>query len=245
VDRSGLVRKSCAPEGLGCRLRHSSVPVVVSDPATLTLHAVRLLGFADTASVAYRFRQNVDEARERLLDFEAVGWVSHSEFGGAAGWSMTPMGRAEGQRRLADELDRDDLQRVTAAHGQFLTLNGQFLEAATRWQLRASPGSTMTPNDHTDHRWDDQVIEELGLLGERLRLLNAALAAVLPRMDGYGARYDLAFAKVLRGENGWVTGVGIDSCHVVWMQLHEDLLATLGRERGQETEPQGDGTAPS
>jgi hypothetical protein len=27
-------------------------------------------------------------------------------------------------------------------------------------------------------------------------------------------------------------GVGEDSCHLVWIQLHEDLLATLGLERG-------------
>jgi len=24
----------------------------------------------------------------------------------------------------------------------------------------------------------------------------------------------------------------MDSCHTVWMELHEDLLATLGLERG-------------
>jgi hypothetical protein len=30
-----------------------------------------------------------------------------------------------------------------------------------------------------------------------------------------------------------VTGVGIDSCHTVWFELHEDLLATLNIERGQ------------
>ncbi|MEO7235447.1 MAG: transcriptional regulator [Lapillicoccus sp.] len=211
------------------------MPVVVSDQATLTLHAVRLLGFADTASVASRFRQVVEEARERLLDFEAVGWVSHSEFGTTSGWSMTASGRAEGQRRLASELHRDDLRFVVAAmHRQFLILNARFLEAATRWQVRTSPSSTMTPNDHNDLRWDSRVIEELGLLGGRLRPLNAEVAAVLTRFDGYADRYDVAFQKASRGENRWVTGVGIDSCHVVWMQLHEDLLATLGLERGQE-----------
>lgn len=59
--------------------------VVVSDDVTLTLHAVRLLGFADSQRVAYRFRQGVEEVRERLLDVEAVGWVSHSEFGDSKG----------------------------------------------------------------------------------------------------------------------------------------------------------------
>jgi hypothetical protein len=27
--------------------------------------------------------------------------------------------------------------------------------------------------------------------------------------------------------------VGLDSCHVVWMELHEDLLGTLGLPRGE------------
>jgi hypothetical protein len=221
------------------------VPGVVSDPVTLTLHAVRLLGFADTARLAYRFRQNVDEVRERLLDFQAVGWVSHSQFGDTTGWSMTPVGRAEGQRRLAEELNPDDRHRVGAAHRQFLTLNGPFLEAATRWQVRALTGSTMRPNDHTDQGWDDRIIEDLRRLGGRLRPLNDDVAAIVPRMDGYADRFDVALDTVSRGDHRWVTGVGIDSCHVVWMQLHEDVLATLGLERGQETEPGGNETSPT
>jgi hypothetical protein len=35
-----------------------------------------------------------------------------------------------------------------------------------------------------------------------------------------------------RGERSWVAQPKIDSCHTVWMELHEDLLATLGLERG-------------
>ena len=38
----------------------------------------------------------------------------------------------------------------------------------------------------------------------------------------------------MSGQNAWVDGVGVDSCHTVWMQLHEDLLATLGLDRGEE-----------
>ena len=32
-------------------------------------------------------------------------------------------------------------------------------------------------------------------------------------------------------ERAWVAQPKIDSCHTVWMELHEDLLATLGLER--------------
>jgi len=54
----------------------------------------------------------------------------------------------------------------------------------------------------------------------------------LARLGGYAQRYQDAFVRASRGEHRWVDGLGIDSCHTVWMQLHEDLLATLGVERG-------------
>ena len=50
--------------------------------------------------------------------------------------------------------------------------------------------------------------------------------------EGYAVRYRFALGRVDRGEREWVDGVGRDSCHTVWMQLHEDLIATLGIDRG-------------
>ena len=55
---------------------------------------------------------------------------------------------------------------------------------------------------------------------------------MLGRFDGYAVRYQAALGRVDRGERRWVDDVGIDSCHTVWMQLHEDLIATLGIQRG-------------
>ena len=40
----------------------------------------------------------------------------------------------------------------------------------------------------------------------------------------------------MNGEPAWVTRPRVDSCHTVWMELHEDLLATLGIDRGDETD---------
>ena len=37
------------------------------------------------------------------------------------------------------------------------------------------------------------------------------------------------------GEKDWFTKPTIDSYHTVWFELHENLLATLGIERGKET----------
>jgi hypothetical protein len=212
------------------------VHAYVSRPADLSLHAVRLLGFADTGVVARRFGQDPEGVLEHLLDFEASGWVTRSEFAGTGGWSLTEAGRAEDERRLAAELDAAGARPVVLeVHAQFVPLNARFLDAATRWQVHPAPGQPMAANDHTDLRWDDRVLHDLASVGGALAPLDAELAGRLARLDGYAGRYRDACLRASRGERRWVDGLGIDSCHTVWMQLHEDLLATLGLERGHGT----------
>jgi len=207
----------------------------VSDPELLSLHALRLLGSGEAAAAAARFGLDADVVAELLMDFEARGWVSRFEFAGSAGWSLTEAGKAENERLLAVELAaRGGVEDVARVHAAFLPLNARFQETATRWQVRPVPGDRMALNDHVDLRWDDRVLDELGSVGRRLAPLAADLSAVLSRCAGYPERYFAARSRVERGEPRWVDAVGIDSCHVVWMQLHEDLLATLGIERGQE-----------
>ena len=109
-----------------------------------------------------------------------------------------------------------------------------FGQAATDWQLHPMPGDEMALNDHTDPRWDDRVIERLGSLGRRLRPVCDELSAVLTRFDGYADRYGAAVDRVRSGQSRWVDSIDVDSCHLVWIQLHEDLLATLGLARGAD-----------
>ena len=71
------------------------------------------------------------------------------------------------------------------------------------------------------------LVELQGSLGD----LEKRLVDVLNRFAGYQARFASAIDRVRAGNLKWVTGVGIDSCHTVWMELHEDLLATLGLQR--------------
>ena len=202
-----------------------------SEPALLVLHAVRLLGVAEPAAVAARFGLPADEVAERLLDAEALGWVSHSRFAGVGGWSLTERGRAEGERLLADELGpiRPVVER---AHEEFLPLNARFLAAVSRWQLRPAPGDPLAANDHTDHRWDDRVLDELRTLVGRARQPCAALAGALERFGGYHRRLAAAQSRADSGQRSAVDGLRGDptgeSLHTVWFELHEDLIATLG-----------------
>ncbi len=65
------------------------------------------------------------------------------------------------------------------------------------------------------------------------------LGDALARFGTYGPRLAAARVRVEAGEHDWMTKPMIDSYHSVWFELHEDLLATLGIERGsEEIEPE-------
>jgi hypothetical protein len=123
-------------------------------------------------------------------------------------------------------------------------LNPQVLEVCSDWQVRSSDPAVL--NDHLDPAYDDDVLARLaGLHDESLPML-AELAQVLRRFEGYRRRLDQAVRRARSGEREWVTKPLIDSFHTVWFELHEDLLATLGRRRTQERDngptSQGAGT---
>jgi hypothetical protein len=200
----------------------------------LVLHAVRIMGMADGSAAARRFGLDPAVVEELLLDFEASGWIQRVSFADISGWALTDAGRAEDVQRLGAELDQAGARpTVAAAYADFDQLNKPFLEAITKWQIRPTPDDSMARNDHSDYQWDETVLEALDRLERSLRPVCANLHDALDRFDGYADRFSAALERVDQGDGSWVTGIGIDSCHTVWFQLHEDLLATLDLERGQ------------
>lgn len=206
-----------------------------SRPDLLVLHAVRILGFADDAAVAHRFGLDGAGTSELLLDAEAHGWVTHSAFAGVGGWSLTERGRVENERLLADELAAaGGSDEVHDVHQGFLPLNARLQSATTDWQLRPTPHDRLAANDHTDAAWDSGVLDELAAVEHGLRPLAARLSAVLPRFRGYDSRFAAALRRARDGDSGWVDRTDVDSCHRVWFELHEDLIATLGLDRAAQ-----------
>jgi hypothetical protein len=207
----------------------------VSAPDDLVLQGVRVLGFAAASRIACRYGLDVSTAGELLLDFEAHGWVRNHSFAGTSGWSLTDAGRAENERRLAAELDRAGVRdTVTRAHAAFVPLNRQLGAACTNWQIRPARADPMAFNDHADWRWDERVLRALASLDTSFRHVCDRLAGCLERFDGYADRYSLALSKARAGQHTWVDAHDRDSCHTVWIQFHEDLLATLGIPRGSD-----------
>ena len=205
-------------------------------PALLrTLHAIRLLGFADTDAVAARAGVTSDRALHALRQAEQEGWARSVSFADLGGWSLTDAGTAENERLLARERILADPDGVIASvHAVFRPLNARLLRAATDWQLLSTAEGRLIPNDHEDESWDGGVLDELEDISASLAPLIVRLAHVLPRFAGYDDRFDAALRRARAGDARWVSGTDVDSCHRVWFELHEDLLATLGVERGQE-----------
>lgn len=206
-----------------------------SSPELLVLHSVRILGFADTSVIARRYGVDTVRAEDILLDAQASGWIQRTEFADLSGWSLTELGRTVNEHQLRDEREatgRTDL--LWSVHRHFLPLNTRLLRACTDWQLRPTDTNKLTVNDHSDPVWNQRILDELASVGGALSPLVDQLSSALARFAGYDRRFDAALGLARAGERQWVDRGDIDSCHKVWFELHEDLIATLGIDRGAE-----------
>lgn len=206
-----------------------------SPASLLALHGVRVLGGPSVSAIAERFNLPQAGVREHLLDAQAFGWVTRHDFFGET-WSLTERGRFENERQLAAELDAAAAREaVTRAHATFLPLNRRHGQACSNWQLRPTRWDQLAFNDHTDPVWDDAVLAELEAVDDELHDLGAVLTEALTRFDGHAERHRIAFDRVRRGQHEWLDAPDRPSCQLVWIQLHEDLLATLTIPRGTDT----------
>lgn len=135
--------------------------------------------------------------------------------GEAGRHSLTPAGEAELAALLAADLDGPSRAAVTTAYEAFLPLNRRFLTACVDWQ-------------------DDR--DDLGpfvALIEGLSPALAALTSVRSRFGSYELRLERALGRAVT-DRRWIDSPTRDSVHTAWFELHEHLLATLGRERTDE-----------
>jgi hypothetical protein len=206
-----------------------------SDPELHVLTGLRLKGFAESDVLAAATGLPADDVAKHLDAFEREGLVRHRD-GRVSGWTLSADGRAEGERRLATELDDLGIRdAVRQAYRDFLAHNGRLLDICTQWQVRDLDGAPVV-NDHHDRVYDAAVLSELREVDEAVRPVINALADLLERFGDYGPRLENALDRVAAGEIDWFTKPTIDSYHTVWFELHENLLATLGIERGRESE---------
>jgi hypothetical protein len=206
-----------------------------SDIRTLVMHGLRLKGFAEAAGVGEAVGVAEAEAKPILDQLVADGLATYRD-GKLTGFSLTKPGREAHAGLLAAELGGAGVRPVIdGAYRQFLLLNTDLLLVCTEWQLRDVDGES-TVNDHTDSVYDAGVIEKLADLHAEVEPICNDLGAALDRFGGYGPRLSDALHRIRAGDTDWFTKPMIPSYHTVWFEMHEDLLCTLGMERGAEGE---------
>lgn len=213
-----LRRWARSSEASGVRGGDGTTPFVV-------LHALRIKGMAGAdvlATVTGLEEAEIGTALGSLADRGGVNHVATRDL-----WRLTEDGRAEHAVALARVLDDVDLE--TVPYEPFLSLNADFKQLCTDWQLRDGD-----PNDHADAAYDGAVIERLVALDREVRPLLDVIGGVLPWTARYQQRLGAALERVVAGDPKAFTGVLCDSYHDVWMELHEDLIITQGIDRAAE-----------
>lgn len=150
---------------------------------------------------------------------------------GARRWSLSDQGRVHTERLLAEEVDRLGVRaQLVNTYRRFSAVNGQVLDVCSSWQV-IRIGSAMVRNDHSDVDHDAAVLARLDRLHESVTPLVRDLGELSPRFRGYDVRLTMAHDRISRGDTRWLTHPTVDSYHTIWFELHENLLANLGRSR--------------
>jgi len=198
-----------------------------ADQRLLVLHALRLSGFLAVDVIAARTGV-AGPTVQQLLEQAGTDGYAVERSGRISGWVLTPDGRAEHARLLAEELaERGCRSAVESANEEFLEINEPFKQICTRWQLRPD-GS---PNDHTDAAYDAAIVDDLTALHPRTVALTERLSAVLPRFSRYREEFEAALTRLQAGDTRALAAPLSASYHDLWMELHQDLMSTLGRQR--------------
>ncbi len=189
------------------------------------MHALRVKGMGTVEVLAAMTGADPAAVDGVLQQLEEAGQAKYME--PRELWLITPDGRTAHEPLLARQLDGIDLGRLP--YERFLSLNGDFKQLCTDWQLRDGE-----PNDHSDPAYDAAVFDRLEALHQEAAPVLDDHAGVLPWLAPYGPRLTAALDRLLSGDPKALTGVMCDSYHDIWMELHEDLIVTQGIDRVAE-----------
>jgi len=190
------------------------------------LNAVVIKGIAGTDAVADAVDLPADEVAKVLTGLADEGLVKERT-GRLAGWAPTAEGREERTRLMREHRDDPDAsQPDEAAHAAFTEVNTVFKQLCTDWQaVKAAhppvPGAPV----------DAGIAERLAEVHVRVLPVVDRFTAAQPRFGAYARRLAAAKDRFTGGDANALTSPRQDSYHDVWMELHADILATLGLAR--------------
>jgi hypothetical protein len=181
------------------------------------LMAARVHGRADATAIACAAGIPATDAAAALAALRARADVAPAPAPAPSGVvQLTDSGRAALARLLAAEaIDRTAL---ASAYDRFLAADRELKRAISAWQLADDVGKPAARA---------AVMAVAATAGG----VADAIANVAPRFRPYAGRLAVAADAVATGDARYVASPRVDSMHQVWFELHEDLLATLGRSR--------------
>jgi len=201
-----------------------------SSPRFRTLHALRIKGFAKADVVAEVAGLPQTEAEAQLTALAAEELAVYRE--ARSLWQLSPAGKERHREELTADTTPAARGAIEAVYPAFLELNTEFKALCGDWQL--IDGDPSRVNDHSDAAYDAKIIERLFSLDGRGRPVVAAIGQAHDRMSPYASRLGGSLDRLKAGETKMFTGVMCNSYHDVWMELHEDLILTLGIDRAAE-----------
>lgn len=190
----------------------------------LAVHALKVKGLASAEDLAAITGADLGAVLDELVSEELVKLRT----GRIGGYTLTKEGRAVHPALVAETVTDGERAGVEETYAAFLPANARFKEVCTRWQMK---DGGQEPNDHADAEYDAKVVEDLASTHDAVVAALGPAQAAAPRFGRYVDRFAAALARVRGGEQAAFARPMNHSYHDVWMELHEDLLLTLGRER--------------
>lgn len=196
----------------------------------LVMHALKVKGVASETALSHATGLPEDTILAEVDQLLAAELVRRRK-GRLGGLALVEAGKAVHAELLTVDVDEAASSDLDEAYQAFLPLNGRFKDLCTRWQMRGSE-----PNEHTDPEYDAGVVAELVSLHGEAQTFLAAAEGALARFGRYPTRLGAALDRVQSGEVAAFTKPLTESYHDVWMELHQDLITSLGRTRNAADE---------
>ena len=185
------------------------------------LRVLRLRGFASGDGLRQSIGVDPSQVVERLVADEQVNFIEARNM-----YMLAPSGRS----RIDDHLAASDpITELSDAYESFLSLNTEFKQVCTDWQVRDGE-----PNSHDDDDYDAACIARLRDVYMRSEPVISEIATAVPRLNLYRRRLLEALTAIDDGQSQRFTGVMCESFHDVWMELHEDLIVLQKIDRVSE-----------
>jgi hypothetical protein len=182
------------------------------------LHSLRVKGAATTSDVTRI--SAVEDPAGVLAMLLADGLAARHVAGEREFFTLTAAG-ADSDARAMLALSAGSEALANLYDERFLALNTRFKELCASWQQQ---GESI------------ELIEQAEEIHEALDGLLAVAAMHAPHLERYRVRLGASIEAFLDGDASALMAPVGDSYHNTWFELHEDLIATLGRTRAEEGE---------